>query len=305
MRGGAGTAPGPLPPMETVPCPLCGGTRDRQLFVAGPRRIVRCAACGVVFRNPRPIMPAYEEEFASGRAEVADEAWLGRRRSATFTRFLDRWPDRPRRVLDVGCGGGWFVRAAADHGWSAVGVDLSPESVRHACDVLGVDARQGTLQAQAFAPASFDLVTLWNVLEVLPDPLGLLRTVRGLLRPGGAVYLRTQNYPFQRVAFEATRAARLLGLGPWLDARPYLAFIFNVTSFSGRTIRLFLERAGLAVERVLPSPPSPGDPYRVLAREWPLAAVKAAAHGVARGAYLVSGRRWIAGASLEALARRP
>jgi 2-polyprenyl-3-methyl-5-hydroxy-6-metoxy-1,4-benzoquinol methylase len=291
--------------METVSCPLCGSGRHREVLVAEPRRLVRCVECGVVFRNPRPVAVAYEEEFESGRAEVEDESWLGPRRTATFTPFLDTWPERPGRVLDIGCGGGWFLKAAAERGWRGVGVDLSPEAVRHARERLGVDARQGMVAEQGFEPASFDLVTLWNVLEVLPDPLGILKTAHDLVRPCGAVYLRTQNYPFQRVAFGATRIARWLGLGPWLDRRPYVAFIFNATAFSNRTIRLALERAGLRVVRVAPSPPSTGDPYRALGgREWPLHVVKRAADLVARAAYGVSGQRWVAGASLEALARR-
>src|SRR5438552_2361589 len=156
-------------------------------------------------------------------------------------------------------------------------------------------------------PRWFDVVTLWNVIEVIPDPLGLLRSVHPLIRPGGTLHLRTQNYPFQRVAFAATRAARAVGARGWLDRRPYLAFIFNATAFSARTIRLFLGRAGFVDVRVIPSPPSPGDPYRALdgAREWPLAVVKLAADGVARAAYVVSGSRWIVGASFEASALRP
>jgi 2-polyprenyl-3-methyl-5-hydroxy-6-metoxy-1,4-benzoquinol methylase len=292
--------------MERVNCPLCGSDRHRELLVVEPRRIVRCVECGVVFRNPRPVAVAYEEEFESGRAEVLDESWLGSRRASTFTRFLDTWPERPGCVLDVGCGGGWFLKAAAERGWRGIGVDLSPAAVRYARERLGVDARQGTVAEQRFEPASFDLVTLWNVLEVLPDPLGVLQTAHDLVRPGGAVYLRTQNYPFQRVAFVATRIARCVGLGAWLDRRPYVAFIFNATGFSNRTIRLALERAGLRVDRVAPSPPSTGDPYRALGgREWPLHVVKRAADLAARTAYRVSGECWVAGASLEALARRP
>lgn len=293
--------------MESVSCPLCGTDRPRQLFVAGPRRMVRCQVCGVVYRNPRPPVSSYREEFGSGRAEAADEAWLGVRRRAAFVRLLDAWRDRPGRVLDVGCGGGWFLKAATEQGWTAVGVDLSPQAVRHAREVFGADARQGTLEAQAFAPGSFDLVTLWNVLEVIPDPLALLRAILPLVRPGGTLHLRTPNYPFQRAGFAASRAARAVGLGRFIDAHPYLAFIVNVTAFSARTVRLFLARAGFTDVRVVPSPPTPGDPYRALGDvgEWPLHAIKVVSHRIALAAAAASGGRWIASASLEASAHRP
>jgi len=293
--------------MELVNCPLCGSDRDRQLFIAGPRRMVRCEVCGVVYRNPRPLVSSYLEEFGSGRAEVDDEAWLGVRRRSTFVRFLDAWPDRPGRVLDVGCGGGWFLKVATERGWSGVGVDLSPEAVRHAREVFGVDARRGTLDAQTFAPGSFDLVTLWNVLEVVPDPLALLRAILPLVRAGGTLHLRTPNYPFQRAGFVASRAARALGLRGFIDARPYFAFIVHVTAFSAGTIRLFLARAGFTDVRVFPSRPTPGDPYRTLGRfgEWPLDLIKLVSHGIARTAAAASGGQWIASASLEASAHRP
>jgi SAM-dependent methyltransferase len=307
-RGGSrATLPELAPTTEPVPCPLCRGTHDRELLVAGRRRLVRCESCGLVFRNPRPPVPAYTEEFGSGRAEVTDEAWLGARRSRTFARFLGTWPGRPGRLLDVGCGGGWFLKAATERGWAAVGVDPSPEAVRRAREDLGVDARQGLLEAQDFAPASFDLVTLWNVIEIVPEPFALVRTIEPLLKPGGTLHLRTQNFPFQRMAFGATRAARRLGFGRALDRRPHLAFVFHVTAFSAATIRVFLERAGFTDVRVVPSSPAPGDPYRILRSfaEWPLSVAKAASDRVARAAWAVSGRRWIASASFEASARRP
>jgi 2-polyprenyl-3-methyl-5-hydroxy-6-metoxy-1,4-benzoquinol methylase len=293
--------------MEVVSCPLCGSDRHRELLVVEPRRMVRCVMCGVVYRNPRPVARAYAEEFESGRAEVADEAWLGVRRRAVFVRFLDTWPDRPGRLLDVGCGGGWFLKAATERGWAAVGVDPSPEAVRRARETFGVDAREGTVATQQFEPGSFDLVTLWNVLDVVPEPFTVLRTIRPLLRPGGTLHLRTPNFPFQRIAFGAMRAARGVGFGRALGRRPYLAFIFNATAFSAPTARLFLERAGFTDVRVMPSRPAPGDPYRVLHgfAEWPLSLVKTGSHGFARAVFAVSGGRWIASASLEASARRP
>jgi SAM-dependent methyltransferase len=269
--------------------------------------MVQCESCGVVFRSPRPPIAASVEEFGSSPTGVAAEAWLGVRRSRMFVRFLEAWPGRPGRVLDVGCGGGWFLKAATERGWTAVGVDPSPAAARYAREEFGVDARPGGLEAHHFEPASFDLVTLWNVLDVVPEPLALLRTIQPLLRPGGTLHLRAPNFPFQRVAFGATRAARRVGLGRALDRRPYLAFIFNATAFSARTVRLFLERAGFTDVRVHPSPPAPGDPYRVFhgVAEWPLGLVKAGAHGMARAVWGVSGGRWIAGASLEASGRRP
>jgi hypothetical protein len=92
----------------------------------------------------------------------------------------------------------------------------------------------------------------------------------------------------------------------WIPRRnPHLTFIFHLTSFSPASLRLVLGRAGFVPLKVANSPPTWGDPYAALGgAEHLMAAAKVGIHGLVQALYLLSGGRWILGASLEAYARR-
>lgn len=285
------------------PCPLCGTRPARVLLTAGVRRMVRCGACGLVYRDPLPA-PGPPPPAELPADAVRDEERVAGRRSREFQRLLAA-AGPPGRLLDVGTGFGFFLKLARDAGWHALGVDVDDLAVRYARARLGVDARAGALEAQGFADASFDLVTFWNVLECMPEPLPALREARRLLGPGGRLFVRTQNLAWHVVSFRATEAIKRLGLRRWLDRTPHLTFIFNAICFSRATLRLALARAGFDVVRIRNSPPIPGDPYLGLAApaELGLSLVKGAVFGGAQAVALASGGRWLVAPSLEAWGR--
>jgi len=111
-------------------------------------------------------------------------------------------PDSPM-VLDVGCGFGSFVIAARKAGLAAVGVDVAPFEIAYARGCLAetepqTDAAsvfiEGTGLRLPFEDGAFRVVTLWNVLEHVPDLNGLLAEVSRVLKPGGALHLVCPNY---------------------------------------------------------------------------------------------------------------
>jgi ubiquinone/menaquinone biosynthesis C-methylase UbiE len=283
-------------------CPLCDGAGAAPWLQAGPRRMVRCPACGLVYRDP---LPPPGGAGALDAETIAAEERVGARRSRDFLKML-AVAGPPGRLLDVGTGFGFFLALAGEAGWRAVGVDPDAGAVGYARVRLGVDARVGTLPAQRFPDASVDLVTFWNVLECVPDPLATLRAAHRVLAPGGRLFLRTQNLLWQRASFGTTGVLRRLGLRRLFDRHPHLTYIFNATSFSAATLRLALEKSGFTAIRIVNSPPIGGDPYLGLARagETALDLAKRLVHGGAQTAALVSGGRWLVGPSLEAWARR-
>ncbi|OGL10645.1 MAG: hypothetical protein A3I17_09685 [Candidatus Rokubacteria bacterium RIFCSPLOWO2_02_FULL_72_37] len=288
------------------PCPLCATARATVLLTAGPRRMVRCDACSLVYRDPLPT-PAPPPATPGPDADVVRrEERVARRRSREFRRLLAT-AGPPGRLLDVGTGFGFFLGLASEAGWSAVGVDPDAGAARYARSRLGVDARAGSLEAQAFPAASFDLVTFWNVLECIPEPLATLHAARRLVRPGGRIFVRTQNLAWQAWSFRVTEAAKRLGLRRRLEGAPHLTFIFNAISFSRATLGRALTSAGFEVVSVGNSPPIPGDPYLGLAApgELALALAKHAVWGVAEAVALASAGRWLVAPSLAAWGRVP
>ena len=95
-------------------------------------------------------------------------------------------------LLDVGCGSGDWLLRMQELGWAVQGLDFDEAAVQTARS-RGLTIRSGGLQAQQYATASFDVVTLNHVIEHLPDALATLTECRRILRPGGVLVLYTPN----------------------------------------------------------------------------------------------------------------
>jgi SAM-dependent methyltransferase len=97
-------------------------------------------------------------------------------------------------LLDVGAAGGAFVKAAGEAGFVAMGVEPTPAFAEFARSQVGVDVRTGTLQDADIGPDPFDCITMWHVLEHIPDPLAHLTDVRSRLADGGVLALEVPNF---------------------------------------------------------------------------------------------------------------
>lgn len=184
-------------------CPLCGGA-DLVPWCAGVARLgaryeVRlCTACDLGVTVPAPDAAALERLHASaayrphGVRFVRPVEWLRGRFAAGRVSLLERFATAGR-LLDVGCGGGAFLLAARGRGWEVHGAELTPETARLAREAQGLDVRTGAPDGWGFDEASFDAVTLWHVLEHVPDPAGMVAQCARLLRPGGVTVVSVPN----------------------------------------------------------------------------------------------------------------
>jgi SAM-dependent methyltransferase len=157
--------------------------------------VVRCETCGLVYLSPRVRGDIVLEGYAS--AEDATFFAQNPMRIRTFARVLRGLAKevsfgRGTRVVDVGCAGGAFVKAATDMGCEAVGVEPSAWLTERGRAAYGIDVRAGTLEDQRFPDASFDVATLWDVIEHLGSPRDTLREIRRVVRPGGHLIV---NFP--------------------------------------------------------------------------------------------------------------
>jgi 2-polyprenyl-3-methyl-5-hydroxy-6-metoxy-1,4-benzoquinol methylase len=150
---------------------------------------------------------------------------------------------RSGRFLDMGCGLGFFLKAIAVHSnWEAYGCEISPAAVRYAHKTLGLDnVICSRLEAVDLPQNSFDLITMWDVIDHIlwPDPL--LRRCHTLLREGGICFLRTPNIWVQ---LPRARLKKLLrGMRPDLI---YLQARDHPHQYSMSSIRRLLERNGFS-----------------------------------------------------------
>ena len=177
-----------------VSCNLCGCNHTDLLYRINGLRIVRCRVCDLVYLNPRD-----EEEGAERnrtRHPVAHSGPLAERQRREFqdrARRIEGILGRTGRMLDVGCAAGGFVALARERGWSVAGAEASEPASTYARAALGQDVVTGGLQDVPDEYGAFDVVTLWDVLQRVPDPKGVLTRARDRLVQDGVVGLSVPN----------------------------------------------------------------------------------------------------------------
>ena len=175
------------------------------------QQIVQCRNCGHVYANPR----WQGDELLDAYVAVEDETYVLERagRERTFTHHLlalEKYtgPGAGRPLLDVGAYIGVFVEVACSRDWQAVGVEPSIWASGVA-QGKGLPVLQGTLDAEALNGRSFDVITMWDVIEHVDDPAAEVAKARELLNPGGIIAIHTMDV--------GSLTARLMGRRwPWL-----------------------------------------------------------------------------------------
>lgn len=153
--------------------------------------LARCDACRTLFTARLPEggdAHDYDGYYHEGNLQVP--AFVRSRLDEVVGAF-EPYRDA-NRWLDVGCGAGTLLEAVVGRGWEAIGTEVSAggaEAVR----ARGFDIRVGELDALALPAEGFDVVSLVEVVEHVPDPRALLADAARLVRPGGAVYVTTPH----------------------------------------------------------------------------------------------------------------
>jgi SAM-dependent methyltransferase len=140
-----------------------------------------------------------------------------------------------KRLLDFGCGGGYFLAHAVCAGWSAMGFDVG-EAALETCRAHQLVA---TGQFSDLEPAGFDVVILNHVFEHIEDPVGLLRSLRTLLGPQGMLFIEVPNVRSARARLSLPILSRRCNF----DER-HRAFPIHLWYFSPTTLTRLVRSAG-------------------------------------------------------------
>jgi 2-polyprenyl-3-methyl-5-hydroxy-6-metoxy-1,4-benzoquinol methylase len=253
----------PSPPRRThitweeTACLLCGRDEGELLAEAadpipeaGPGlrfAVVRCRHCGLAYTNPRPtpdtITRFYPRDYGPHRPPP--RGTTSRSPSAFWSRLFGRpCPERrgalpragARRLLDFGCGSGSYLKRMAALGWRVTGLDRAERVVGVARDE-GCDAIAGSLPHPDLAPASFDVITMWQSLEHVHNPLAILREALRVLVPGGTAVVAVPNFE--------SFSSRLFG-EHWFG----LDLPRHLTHFTRDTLREMFQAAGFRVKSI-------------------------------------------------------
>lgn len=245
---------------EEVACNICGSTETEVIYQAqyekevqadlavkfrssGDERlidqVVQCRKCGLRYVNPR----LKSDLIVQGYAEGTDENFVSQEtgRIITFERcmkFIEQYIPQQGKLLDIGTAGGTFLHVAKQHGWDVSGVEPNAWLCEWGNKRYGLEIKPGILDDHRFPARSFDVITLWDVLEHVSDPKKTLLEINRLLKPGGLLVV---NYP---------------DAGSWIARAMGRRWVFYLSVhlyyFTPQTIRHMLTLTGYHVLKIKP-----------------------------------------------------
>jgi len=190
--------------MENAPgtCILCG-TRDRELLIErDPWKIYRCTSCSLGVLDPRPtgeeltalytreyFVSQYDEGAKPGSPEF--KKWL----SLLDHRVQFFKPKKAKgRLLDIGCGNGYFLALCRSKGYEVQGIDISEWAAKYATETLGLPVRVGQIDDMELPGRHFDIITLWHSLEHTRNPRYAIERAKDWLKANGILVIEVPNY---------------------------------------------------------------------------------------------------------------
>jgi len=193
-----------------VSCNLCG--RNKTKFITtrpDGLKVVECLNCGLAYLNPRPrggvIFGLYDENYYQGRTQLksydnyieetlksledgTNAGFQIIKRIATYKELKDS------RLLDIGCACGAFLVIARSWKAKVEGLEISNFSAEWGRESFGLEIKTGTLETIRYSANSFDLVTMFDLVEHLTDPTSFFRDVYRITKNGGLICVVTPNY---------------------------------------------------------------------------------------------------------------
>jgi 2-polyprenyl-3-methyl-5-hydroxy-6-metoxy-1,4-benzoquinol methylase len=172
-------------------CPACGRQVGRDRGQKNNFQLLSCQTCATLYTAQNP--PAgqgldYDEYYTQENLTVP--AFIDRRLDEIVATF--RPYRKTNRLLDVGCGAGTFLEAAARDNWQAFGVEVSRAAAEHV-RTQGFEVFLGELEQANYPDEYFDVVIASEVLEHVPDPRKLLHSIARVLRTGGLLWATTPH----------------------------------------------------------------------------------------------------------------
>jgi 2-polyprenyl-3-methyl-5-hydroxy-6-metoxy-1,4-benzoquinol methylase len=240
-----------------ISCPLCDEKSSLVLFkptqmvddpqklygaasgIPGTQTIVKCKSCEMIYESPRfddaVILQGYTQSNEAGH----DSQYPMRVESfyRTLKSLKKHIPAAGSKILDIGTAGGAFLEAAQQFGYDAWGMEPSQYLVKQG-KARGLKIEAGTIDSHPFAPQSFDMVCLWDVIEHLTQPREALVKIKSLLKPGGILLI---NYPDI-----GTWQAKITGAKFWWIISVHLQH------FTRSTIKAICQKTGYQVFHLQP-----------------------------------------------------
>lgn len=244
-------------------CNICGSNDIFQKFSLTEFNVHKCKKCDQVFLSQIPSEEILRKRYSSDYYSERKDYYFNNKITnpqhgewneniEAFNKGLERlnnFKSEKGRLLDIGCGLGIFLHMAKIEGWVPCGIDISPYAVQYAREKFDLEVyNKGELKEAEFPPNSFDVVTLWDSLEHLPDPLGQLKEIHRILKDDGLIMLNIPNEAsllriMAKLLYEITK-------GKLTYPVRKLYHIYHIYYFDPRTVKNLLEKGGFEIVSV-------------------------------------------------------
>ena len=243
-------------------CNICGSKKRKVKFKTYSRTFMSCLRCGLIYRYP---MPQKKDVIKFYRNTESSKLEIEEKRKRIYIEFLKKMEKinpSHRRLLDIGCGYGTFIKIANKSGWEVAGIELSTDACEYIRKKLKLKVYNIDISDINLIKERFDLICMWNVLDHLIDPLGALLKIKGLLEENGLIYIRVPNFQYHYTAYRIGKILEQLINNDFAVKTT----IFHIYCFTSKTLSFILKRAGFKKVHIRWSRPSYEDPYRIFSK---------------------------------------
>jgi 2-polyprenyl-3-methyl-5-hydroxy-6-metoxy-1,4-benzoquinol methylase len=242
--------------METLQsCPICDNKIYRPFLVCTDYTvskkeftIVQCEACGFRFTNPRPseneLGAFYQSEdyisHSNTRKGLISKLYQSVRNYTLKKKLamVNKLNRGPGSILDIGCGTGEFLKVCSRAGWNTIGIEPDPGARKFGVEQYGLDVRNEEA-LKALSNASWDIISMWHVLEHVPRLNERIEEIKRLLKPKGHIIIAVPNCSSK----DAAKYGRYWAA--WDVPR-------HLYHFTPKDIRKLISKHGMQVKQVLP-----------------------------------------------------
>ena len=233
-------------------CDLCGSSDSRVLYSLKEFAVRQCRKCRLVWRSPQTTVTELGELYRSydfAKSVETQRQLYQRKRLRSYERMLAELeriaPSHDYvRLLDVGCGYGWFLQASQNAGYQVYGIEPSPHLAAQAAAIAGHRVTCGLFEHAQYPEESFDIAALLDVLEHMASPTLALTKVVRLLRPGGVALIRVPD--ISGLFLRAMGLIYHFSLGR-VQHPIRMLYRYHTFGFSRITLCKYLAKAGLEV----------------------------------------------------------
>lgn len=220
---------------ENKSCFLCDSKSLNHIDTVNGEALMKCNSCSFVFFKRIPTEQELNEHYAGyGTGFTCSDITVKR-----YNELLDKMEAfrKTNRLIDVGCGAGFFLEQAGKRGWDVFGVEFSDLSVSR-CREKGIQMEKGVLDISNYELESFDVVTSFEVLEHINNPIEEFSKFKALLRKGGLLYVTTPNYGY--IFKNKPRFKQLI-----------ITYPEHLSYYTPKTIRFLAKKTGFKPKKIL------------------------------------------------------